>query len=86
MVATIDVDRRNGTTYHERVVDYVRRFQREQIMAAAAVTDVKGDRSKRPAEQDDPDMYLRVVERNAATASSCAGPRRTRRARSARRS
>jgi 4-hydroxybutyryl-CoA dehydratase/vinylacetyl-CoA-Delta-isomerase len=65
MVATIDVDSRNGTNYHERVVSYVRRFQREQIMAAAAVTDVKGDRSKRPAEQDDPDMYLRVVERNA---------------------
>ena len=65
MVATIDVDSRNGTNYHERVVDYVRRFQREQLMAAAAVTDVKGDRSKRPAEQDDPDMYLRVVERRA---------------------
>ena len=34
-------------------------------MAAAAVTDVKGDRSKRPADQDDPDLYLRVVERRA---------------------
>jgi 4-hydroxybutyryl-CoA dehydratase/vinylacetyl-CoA-Delta-isomerase len=65
MVATIDVDSRNGTSYHERVLEYVRRFQRDQIMAAAAVTDVKGDRSKRPAEQDDPDMYLRVVERTA---------------------
>ena len=48
MVATIDVDRAHGTDYHERVLDYVRRFQREQLMAAAAVTDVKGDRSKRP--------------------------------------
>ena len=65
MVASVDVDRRNGTTYHERVVDYARRFQRDQIMAAAAVTDVKGDRSKRPAEQDDPDMYLRVVEQRS---------------------
>lgn len=65
MVATVDVDKRNGTSYHERVVDYVRRFQRDQLMAAAAVTDVKGDRSKRPADQDDPDMYLRVVERRS---------------------
>ena len=32
-------------------------------MTAAAVTDVKGDRGKRPADQDDPDMYLRVVDR-----------------------
>ena len=30
-----------------------------------AMTDVKGDRSKRPAEQRDKDMYLRVVERRA---------------------
>ena len=33
-------------------------------MTAAAVTDVKGNRGLRPAQQDDPDMYLRVVDRN----------------------
>jgi 4-hydroxybutyryl-CoA dehydratase/vinylacetyl-CoA-Delta-isomerase len=29
------------------------------------MTDVKGDRSKRPHSQSDPDLYLRVVERSA---------------------
>src|SRR5205814_10432824 len=57
--------RDGGTSYHERVAEYVERFQREQLMTAAAVTDVKGDRSRRPADQDDPDMYLRVVDRSA---------------------
>ena len=71
---------RRGHDYHARVVDYVKRFQREQLMTAAAVTDVKGDRGKRPADQDDPDLYLHVVDRRA-TASSCAARRRTRRAR-----
>ena len=65
LIVTQRVDRDHGTGYHARVVDYVKRFQREQLMTAAAVTDVKGDRSKRPADQDDPDLYLRVVERRA---------------------
>ncbi len=38
-------------------------LQENDLVGAASQTDAKGDRSKRPAEQDDPDMYLRVVER-----------------------
>jgi Aromatic ring hydroxylase len=34
---------------------------KEDLTIALAQTDVKGDRSKRPFEQVDPDMYLRVV-------------------------
>jgi aromatic ring hydroxylase len=64
LIVSHDVDRDRGTTYHERVVEYVKRFQREQLMTAAAVTDVKGDRSRRPADQDDPDLYVRVVDRS----------------------
>jgi 4-hydroxybutyryl-CoA dehydratase/vinylacetyl-CoA-Delta-isomerase len=63
LIVTQRADREQGTAYHPRVVDYVQRFQREQLMTAAAVTDVKGDRSRRPADQDDPDLYLHVVER-----------------------
>ncbi len=63
LIVTRRMDRELGTSYHPRVVSYVQRFQREQLMTAAAVTDVKGDRSKRPADQDDPDLYLRVIER-----------------------
>ena len=64
MCATQDIDQARGTDYHRRVLDYVRRFQSEQLMTAAAVTDVKGNRGLRPAQQDDPDMYLRIVDRN----------------------
>jgi aromatic ring hydroxylase len=66
LVATHDLDRARGTNYHQRVLEYVRRFQRDQLMTAAAVTDVKGDRSLRPAQQDDPDLYLHVVDRTDA--------------------
>jgi len=39
------------------------RFCREKDLAlAVAQTDAKGDRSKRPSEQQDPDVYVRVVE------------------------
>ena len=65
LVATHDLDRARGTDYHQRVLAYVRRFQSEQLMTAAAVTDVKGHRGRRPGEQDDPDLYLRVVERRS---------------------
>ena len=50
------------------------------LALAVAQTDVKGDRSKRPSEQKDPDLYVRVVEkrndgivvRGAKVHTSCA--------------
>ncbi len=51
--------------YFERVRNYIRRFQREQIMTSAAITDPKGDRRLRPAEQPNKEAYLRVVERRS---------------------
>jgi 4-hydroxybutyryl-CoA dehydratase / vinylacetyl-CoA-Delta-isomerase len=50
--------------YLERVRAYVRRFQREQLMTAAAITDPKGDRRLRPADQPNREAYLRVVDRS----------------------
>jgi 4-hydroxyphenylacetate 3-monooxygenase/4-hydroxybutyryl-CoA dehydratase/vinylacetyl-CoA-Delta-isomerase len=35
------------------------------LALAVAQTDPKGDRSKRPCEQTDPDLYLRVVEKRS---------------------
>src|SRR5262249_28666204 len=65
LIVTTRVDREQRTDYFGRVMDYAKRFQSEQLLTAAAVTDVKGDRSKRPGAQDDPDLYLRVVERRS---------------------
>lgn len=50
------------TTYHDNWLKWLERFQREDLVASCAQTDVKGERLKRPAEQDDPDMYVHVVE------------------------
>ncbi len=60
-----EADRSNkGTTnYHENFKKWMERFQREDLIAACAQTDVKGNRIKRPADQEDPDMYVHVVEK-----------------------
>lgn len=56
-------DHERSTGYHERLVRFVKRIQQKDLAVSGAMTDVRGDRSKRPAEQADPDMYLRIVER-----------------------
>ena len=45
-----------------RLEAFYQRCRREDLALAVAQTDVKGDRSKRPSEQEDPDLYVRVVE------------------------
>ncbi len=39
--------------------------RKRDLALAVAQTDVKGDRSKRPSEQSDADMYVRVVEKRS---------------------
>lgn len=60
---TYDIDQAHGTSYHARFVDFVKHMQRENFVVGGAMTDPKGDRSKSPSEQADPDLFLRVVER-----------------------
>ncbi len=50
------------TAYHDNWLKWLERFQKEDLVGCCAQTDVKGERMKRPAEQSDPDMYVRVVE------------------------
>lgn len=63
-VVTREIDDAKGTDYHRRFTEYVKEFQRKDLVAAVAQTDVKGDRSKRPHQQADPDLYLRVVKKS----------------------
>jgi 4-hydroxybutyryl-CoA dehydratase/vinylacetyl-CoA-Delta-isomerase len=64
---TYDIDQASnkgsGSGYHERFKAFVRHMQEENFVIGGAMTDVKGDRSKAPHEQVDPDLFLRVVER-----------------------
>jgi 4-hydroxybutyryl-CoA dehydratase/vinylacetyl-CoA-Delta-isomerase len=60
---TYDIDQARGTHYHERFREFVSHMQRENFVVGGAMTDVKGDRSKAPHEQSDPDLFVHVVER-----------------------
>ena len=61
--STYEVDQDCGTDYHERFKTYLTKVQENDWMLAGAMTDPKGHRAKRPAEQEDPDQFVRVVER-----------------------
>ncbi len=58
-----EIDQKHGTDYFERFKKWLRYIQEENLMVVGAMTDPKGDRSKTPAEQSDPDQYVHVVER-----------------------
>jgi 4-hydroxybutyryl-CoA dehydratase/vinylacetyl-CoA-Delta-isomerase len=60
---TYDIDQARGTGYHARFREFVRHVQAENLVVGGAMTDPKGDRSKGPADQSDPDLFVRVVAR-----------------------
>jgi 4-hydroxybutyryl-CoA dehydratase/vinylacetyl-CoA-Delta-isomerase len=60
---TYEIDEAQGGTYHERFKAFVAEVQRNGYMIGGAMTDVKGDRSKSPSEQADPDLYVHVARR-----------------------
>ena len=62
-IVTYDVDQKHGTHYNENFKKFLAYMQKNDLTGNAGVTDVKGDRSKGAADQEDKDMYLRVVER-----------------------
>lgn len=62
---TYDIDQIYGTSYHQRFVDFVSLAQKENYVVGGAMTDPKGDRSKSPQDQADPDLFVRVVHRDA---------------------
>ena len=60
---TFEIDEACGTEYHKRFVEFLKMVQKGDLTVDGAMTDPKGDRSKAPHEQRDPDLYLHVVER-----------------------
>jgi 4-hydroxybutyryl-CoA dehydratase / vinylacetyl-CoA-Delta-isomerase len=61
---TFDIDGKNGSDYHERFLAFLRRAQAANVVIGGAMTDPKGDRSKAPHQQSDPDLFLHVVRRD----------------------
>lgn len=62
---TYEIDRKYATHYHENFNRFLRYVQERDLTVDGAMTDPKGDRSKAPHQQTDPDLFLRVVERRA---------------------
>ena len=58
-----EIDEKLGTDYLQRFNRWLTRIQDDNRMVVGAMTDPKGDRSKGPADQPDPDQYVHVVER-----------------------
>ncbi len=60
---TYEIDEKYGTRYHENFKKYAAYCEEHDFTVDGAMTDPKGDRGLAPHAQEDPDMYLRVVER-----------------------
>lgn len=61
--ATWRIDDAEGTDYHPRLLEYTRHARDQDLTVAIAMTDAKGDRSRRPHQQANPNSYVHVVER-----------------------
>jgi 4-hydroxybutyryl-CoA dehydratase/vinylacetyl-CoA-Delta-isomerase len=61
---TYEMDAKLRTKYHKRLVRYAHRMQGRDLTCAGALTDPKGNRSLKPKQQPDKDVYLRVVDEN----------------------
>ena len=62
-ITTYKVDAQYGTDYHKRFLKYLEYVQQNDLMVAGSMTDPKGDRSKKPGAQADPDLYVHIAER-----------------------
>ncbi|MGQ0771560.1 MAG: 4-hydroxyphenylacetate 3-hydroxylase family protein [Nitrososphaerota archaeon] len=60
---TFEIDEKHHTSYHKRLLEFIKKMQEENFVIGGAMTDVKGDRGKAPFEQADPDMFVRIVKR-----------------------
>ena len=60
---TYEIDEKYGTEYHKRFTEYMKHVQKNDLTVDGAMTDPKGDRGLAPSKQEDPDLFLRIVEK-----------------------
>lgn len=60
---TFEMDKKLGTTYHERFKKFLLMMQEEDLTVDGAMTDPKGDRGLAPSKQADADLFVHVVEK-----------------------
>jgi 4-hydroxybutyryl-CoA dehydratase / vinylacetyl-CoA-Delta-isomerase len=61
---TFEMDEKLGTDYHKRFNEFLLNMQKNDWTVDGAMTDPKGDRSLSPSQQEDPDLFVHVVERH----------------------
>jgi len=61
---TYDMDHDLKTEYHKRLQTWLKDAQKRDITLSGALTDPKGDRSKTPTQQEDPDLSLHIVDKS----------------------
>jgi len=63
-VVAKEIDDEKGTHYFDHFLEYLKYYQANDLVGSTAMTDAKGDRRVRPSKQQDPDLYLHIVEKN----------------------
>ncbi|MFC1874274.1 4-hydroxyphenylacetate 3-hydroxylase family protein [Chloroflexota bacterium] len=64
-IVTYEADQKYDTSYNKNFINFMKKVQQEDLSLNCAQTDVKGNRPWRPHEQQDPDLYLHVIEKRA---------------------
>jgi 4-hydroxybutyryl-CoA dehydratase/vinylacetyl-CoA-Delta-isomerase len=62
---TYEIDEKYQTNYHSKLKAFITMTHQYNYVIGGAMTDVKGDRSKAPHEQTDPDMFVHITKRTA---------------------
>ena len=60
---TFEIDEKYNTPYHQRFQAFVKMMHEMNGVIGGAMTDVKGDRSLAPHQQEDPDMFVHITRR-----------------------
>ena len=60
---TFEMDEKYQTDYHQKLKSFLTIMHRHNYVIGGAMTDVKGDRSLAPHQQEDKDMFVHVTKR-----------------------
>lgn len=63
-IVTTRMDNDFGSDYNAKFRRYLKYIQQNDLVVDGAMTDPKGNRRLSPSEQADPDLYLRIVDRD----------------------
>ena len=61
---TWEMDKELGTGYHPRFIEYLKMVQTNDLSVAGALTEPRGERSKKVLDWSDPYLSLRIVDKN----------------------